>query len=239
MNLIQDCRNDKLSVVALHKIVQELASDFGLILEGPLSKICTVAGVNRTQVYERKKQLEEALNRIELAGPGRPASLLGTDTTALEKQGWQLCAQVLRFRLHHPGALVLHAGGHATYSDGFIRFILDLHDTREGSSEQFCEQVEVPYQTLRSWSKRDQGQPHEEHLPRLYPLLADGASNVARKIAEDYSVWEGSLRDFLKYEATRLHLGPTEHKGDVVVFVEIPALSIRGTLLFSLKFLLL
>lgn len=228
MNLIQDCRDDKLSVVALHKIVQKSAFDQGLLLEGSLSRICAVAGVNRTQVYERKKQLEEALSHLELAGPGRPASLSGSDTTSLEKQGWQLCEQVLRFRLHHPGALVLHAGGHATYSDGFIRFILDLHDTREGSSEQFCEQVEVPYQTLRSWSKRDQGQLHEEHLPRLYPNLADGASSAARKIAEDYSVWEGSLRDFLKYEAARLHLGPTAIRRVLVILGMLAVRSGKG-----------
>ena len=228
MNLIQDCRNDKLSIVALHKIVQELASDIGLILEGALSEICTVAGVNRTQVYERKNQLEEALSHIELAGPGRPACLSGSDTTALEKQGWQLCRQVLRFRLHHPGALVLHAGGHTTYSDGFIRFILDLHDTREGSSEQFCEQVEVPYQTLRSWSKRDREQPYEEYQPRLYPILADGASNAAREIVEDYSAWAGSLRDFLKYEAARLHLAPTAIRRVLVILGMIAVRSGKG-----------
>ena len=65
--------------------------------------------------------------------------------------------QVLLFRLDHPGALVLHAGGRATYSDGFIRFILDSRDMWEGSSERFCEQVDVPYQTLRSWSKKGSG----------------------------------------------------------------------------------
>ena len=228
MNLLQDCRNDKLSVVALHKVVQELALYQGLFVEGSLSRICAVAGINRTQVYERKKQLEEALSRLELAGPGRPASLPDSDTTALEKQGWQLCKQVLRFRLDHPGALVLHAGGHATYSDGFIRFILDLHDTREGSSEQFCEQVEIPYQTLRSWGKRDRGQPYEVHLPLLHPILADGASNAARKIAEDYSVWEGSLRDFLKYEAARVQLGPTAIRRVLVILGMLAVRSGKG-----------
>jgi hypothetical protein len=35
------------------------------------------------------------------------------------------------------------------------------------------------------------------------------ASTGVRHIAEDYSLREGSLRDFFKFEAPGLHLGPT------------------------------
>jgi hypothetical protein len=209
VTLIQDCQNDKLTVVALHKLAQECALNLGLPLEGSLSKICSVSEINRTQVYERKKQLEEALSNIELTGPGRPACPPAFGTVDRDAHGWQLCEQVLRFRLGHPGALVLHAGGHATYSDGFIRFILNLHDSWEGTSERFCEQAEIPYPTFRSWNKKDREEPYEEHRPRPRPALADGASIAARLIAEDYAVWEGSLRDFLKYEGARMQLAPT------------------------------
>ncbi len=228
MNLMQDCQNGKLTVIAMHKFVQEMALDLGLSLEGSLLRICAGALVNRTQVYERKKQLEEALTGIELASPGRPSCLPASDAKGLDAQGGMLREQVLLFRLDHPGALVLHAGGRATYSDGFIRFILDSRDMWEGSSERFCEQVDVPYQTLRSWSKKDLERPYEEHRRRTYPTLPGEASNDARRIAEDYALWEGSLRDFLKYEAARLHLGPTPIRRVLVILGLISVRSGKG-----------
>jgi hypothetical protein len=151
MNLLEDCKSSKLTLIATYKIVQEAADSMGVRLEGPLSKICEQAHVNRPQVYERKKQIEESLEEIELAGPGRPVvPFLPTEA----EKCWRLREQVLRFRLNHPGALVLRVGGYATYSDPFIRLIFDLHDEWEGSSERFCEQVEIPYATFRSWSKK-------------------------------------------------------------------------------------
>jgi hypothetical protein len=153
MNLLEDCKNNKLTLIATYKFVQETADSMGVSLEGPLAKICEHAQVNRPQVYERKKQIEESLEEIELTGPGRP--MIPASPTAQEK-GWRLREQVLRFRLKHPGALVLRVGGYTTYSDPFIRLILDLHDEWDGPSERFCEQVEIPYATFRSWSKKKQ-----------------------------------------------------------------------------------
>jgi len=156
MNLKQDFHNNKLTIVAMHKFLQERALDIGLNLEGPLTKICERAQINRPQVYERKTQIEDALGEIELAGPGRP--VIPTLPTEEEKN-WRLREKVLRFRLNHPGALVLRVGGHSTYSDSFIRFIFDLHDEWDGSSERFCEHVEIPYDTFRSWSKKKAATP--------------------------------------------------------------------------------
>ncbi len=211
----------------MHKFVQETAVGMGLRLEGSLVKICERAQVNRPHVYERKKQIEEAMGKIELADPGRPVCQPVSDATAQEEKGWRLREKVLRFRLSHPGALVLHAGGHTTYSDGFIRFILDACDEWEGSLDRFCVQAELPYQTLRSWLKRDQLQSYEEHHPRSYSSLLGEASDDALQIAEDYSVWEGSLRDFFKYEVARLHLGPTPIRRVMVIFGLIPVRSSR------------
>ena len=69
------------------------------------------------------------------------------------EKNWRLREEVLRYRLAHPGALVLHASGRATYSDGFIRFALDLLDQWQGGSEQFSKQAEIPLQTLNYWKK--------------------------------------------------------------------------------------
>ena len=228
MNLMQDCQENKLTLIAMHKFIQESAVVMGLSLEGSLARICERAQMNRSQVYERKKQIEDVLGKIALADPGRPVCKPVSDSTSPEEKGWRLREQVLFFRLKHPGALVSHVGGHATYSDGFVRFILDMHDAWEDSPDRFCAQVEVPYQTLRCWIRKDQVQPYEEHRPRPYSFLFGGASNDARQIAEDYSVWEGSLRDFFKYEVARLHLGPTPIRRVMVILGLIPVRSRKG-----------
>ncbi|MCB2184533.1 MAG: hypothetical protein KQH63_21125 [Desulfobulbaceae bacterium] len=72
MNIKEDSKNNKLTLIAMHKIIQDNAAELYMKLDGPLSRICERAGINRSQVYERKAQLEAALEMIELAGPGRP-----------------------------------------------------------------------------------------------------------------------------------------------------------------------
>ncbi|MCP4289507.1 MAG: hypothetical protein GY792_34645, partial [Gammaproteobacteria bacterium] len=114
MNIKEDLKNSKLTLIAMDKIIKEYASDMGVNLNGPLATICNAAGVNRTQVYERKNQLAEALAELELAGPGRPSNQPACDAGAQESQGWQLREKVLRYRLNYPGAVVVHSGGRAT-----------------------------------------------------------------------------------------------------------------------------
>ena len=226
--LIQDCRKDKLSVVALDRIVRELARELSLPLEGPLTRVCESAGINRTQVYERQRQLLEAMDKVELPGAGRPASLPVCAATSLEAPQWRLREQVLRFRLAHPGALVQHAGGHATYSDGFVRFVLDLRDDWQGSEEEFCVWVEIPCQTLRGWMRRNGERPYRQRPTLPLPPAVEGADGIARRIAEDYAAWAGSLRDFFKYESPRLHLAPTTIRRVLTIFGMIGVRSGKG-----------
>lgn len=208
MNIKEDCQSNKLTLIALHKLIGEKAQEQGIDLQGPLSTVCSNAGVNRTQVYERRQQLEEALSEISRANPGRPAqnreSLPG-----IERSEWEVRENVLLYRLDHPGAVVKHDSGKTSYSDGFIRFILDLHDRWEGAPERFCAQVEVPYQTLRNWRRSDEKLSYKEFSPRPLPLFPAEASKDFCQIVNDYAVWEGSLRDFFKFEVARMRIGPT------------------------------
>ena len=223
MNLKEDCQNNKLTLLAMSKFVQETAVNLGLSLEGPLSTVCEHAQVNRTQVYERKKQIEKTLEAIGLAGPGHPVS----HSCPVSDKGRRLRETVLRYRLDHPGAFVLHAGGRATYSAGFTRFILDLFDKWEGCHKQFCEHAEIPAQTFSCWREKDRGQPYAPHRAKPY-VSVSGASEDARRIADDYSKWEGGIRDFFKYETARLNLGPTPIRRVLVIFGLLPLRSAKA-----------
>jgi len=127
MNIQQDLKKNKLSLIALHLLTQDHAALAGLAFTGTVSEICKMAGVNRTQVYEKKAQLTKAFEGVELPQPGR-ASGKETPCSGQDTAGWQLQVAVLQYRLRNPGAFVWHPGGHTGYSPGFRRIILDLFD---------------------------------------------------------------------------------------------------------------
>ena len=225
MNIKEDFRNNKLTIIAAYKFIMEAAAAMHLSLEGTLSAICENIGVNRTQVYERKNQLEKILAGFELAGPGRP-SVPASDADDIQDREFR--EKVLRYRLEHPGAVVLHGSGRATYSNGFIRFILDLLDEWEGPPERYCKQIEVPYSTLRVWIKKDANQPVAQQRNRQIPSIPVSASADFRRIVEDYEAWQGSIRDFFKYETARMHMGPTPIRRVLVICGLLPARSIKS-----------
>jgi len=208
MTLQEHCKKDKLTVIAMYALLCDCASDGSIVLEGSLSEICHRAEVNRTQLYERKAQLRAALAEVELAGPGRPTQSESLPLSTEISAGYSVREQVLRYRLDHPGAVVSHPGGSTSYSDGFRRFILNLSDTWEGDLASFCQWTEIPYQTLMSWQRRDRTQPYMPPPVRAVPALSCSATEECRTIVQDYARWEGSLRDFLSYEAKRLRLAP-------------------------------
>jgi hypothetical protein len=206
MTLQEHCQKDKLTIIALHALLGDCAEQEALVLAGSLSGICRQAGVNRTQVYERKAQLWSVFAVVELAGPGRPVS--AEPAPAGIPAGCLLREQVFRYRLAHPGAVVAHASGSKTYGDGFRRFVLDLADGWEGMLEAFCQWAELPHPTLMNWQQRDRTQAYATPPRRVVPLLPDSATTECRTLVEDYAGWEGSMRDFLRYEAQRLRLAP-------------------------------
>jgi len=225
MNIQEDLRNNKLTIIAAYKLVMELAAAVSLSLEGTLSALCENAGVNRTQVYERKNQLEKILEGLELAGAGRP-SIPASEVDDIQDR--ELCEKVLRYRLEHPGAVVLHMSGRATYSNGFVRYILDLLDEWEGAPERFCRQAELPYSTLRVWIKKDVSQPFAQQENRPIPCIPVSASDDVRRIVEDYETWQGGIRDFFKYEAARMHMAPDPIRRVLVICGMLPPRSVKS-----------
>lgn len=209
MNIKEDCKKNKLTLIAMDKFLKESAANLYIELNGPLSTICEKAGVNRSQVYERKAQLEAAFEMIELAGPGRPEKNGARAGSGWEDQGWEVRERVLKYRLAHPGAMVVHKTGRTTYSDGFVKFILDISDAWGNSPELFCQYAEIPYATYRNWRQQDQVEPFEGSRPILQPFIPLSASITFRQIVEDFSGWTGGVREFFKYETARINLGPT------------------------------
>jgi hypothetical protein len=208
MTLQEHFQKNKLSIIAMQALLCDCAEDGSIVLAESLSGICRQAGVNRTQVYERKAQLWVLFAEIELAGPGRPLNAKPRSVSAEIPPGCQLREQVFRYRLDHPGALVPHAGGSTSYSDGFRRFVLDLADTWEDTLACFCQWAEVPYATLISWQRQDRTQPYAPAPRRAVPRLPASATADCHTIVDDYTRWEGGLRDFLGHEARRLQLAP-------------------------------
>jgi hypothetical protein len=73
-----------------------------------------------------------------------------------------------------------------------------------------------------SWQRRDRGEPYMPMSPRPVPALARSVSAEVRQIVEDYARWEGSLRDFLGFEASRLALAPTAIRRVLVITGMLP-----------------
>jgi hypothetical protein len=203
MNLSEKLHQDKLTLIAMNALTHDLANQFPLSLEGPLSQQCAQAGVNRSQVYEKKSQLQQLLSEVELASPGRPTSPLANEGFPLEEKEWQLKISVLQYRLDHPGAMVIHQH-YQTYSPEFKRFILRQADSWQGSMETFCHQIGVPYSSFSTWEKNELLVEACEETPK--PRLPRSASEDCHQIVFDYQRWQGSLREFLAFEASRLNL---------------------------------
>jgi len=68
-------------------------------------------------------------------------------------------------------------------------------------------------------------QPFSRQKNRPIPYVPVSASYDFRRIVEDYEAWQGGIRDFFKYEATRMHMGPTAIRRVLVICGMLPARS--------------
>jgi len=221
MTLSEKLLQDKLTVIAMNALIQEFANHFPLFLEGSISEQCSLAEVNRSYLYEKKALLRRILNQIELASPGRPTSPASQESFSLQRKEWELKTSVLQYRLDHPGAMVIHRR-YRTYSDQFRRFILELRDSWDGSIEVFCRQVGVPYSSLNNFEKEELSQIQESKEKQSKPDLPQNASETCLDIIYDYQKWEGSLRDFLSYEASQLKIAPNAIRRVLVIAGLLP-----------------
>jgi hypothetical protein len=226
MNLLETLKKDKLALIAMNTLLREYSTGLGLDLTGSVSGMCAQAGVNRSQVYEKRGHIAQALEAVGLPGPGRPRS--GVQGESHDAQACAFREKVIRYQLEHPGAVVKHESGQATYSDGFRRYVLDLADVWQRSPEHFCLQVEVPYPTFRSWQKRDRDNPYQERQLPGRPVVPESASEATRTILEDHRRWEGSLRDFFRFASARMRLPMNQIRRVLVICNVLPLKARKG-----------
>ena len=221
MNIYECCQNDKLMIIALKSLADECAVESNLDLTGTISNICKNAVVNRTHFYEKKAQLKESLKQVQMNGPGRPP--MEEPTRSDHSRGQHdFKIRSLRYRVENPGSVVPHCGGKVTYSNGFKRYALDLFDEWEGCQEHFCREIEIPFQTFMTWKKADTQKRFEKVEPKRMPEIAPTASEDAKAIVEDYASWQGSLRDFMPYEAERLGLNFNQIRQVLIITGMLP-----------------
>lgn len=226
MNLLETLKKDKLALIAMHTWVKDCSTGLGLDPAGSVSRMCAHAKVNRTQVYEKRRHIEAALEKVELSGPGRPRTSEGGE--AHDGQACALREKVLRYRLEHPGAVVDMGTGQVRYSDGFKRTLLDWADSWEGSPEHFCLQVEVAYPTFRSWQQRDRCERYQERDPLERTNVPESASEATRTLLEDHRRWEGSLRDFFRFASARMRLPVHQIRRVLVICNVLPRKGRKG-----------
>ncbi len=197
MNINQSLQSDPLTLIAIQAIVNQHAG--GIDLNDSIAGCCQQADVNRSQVYQRKDQLIQLFDNLQLPGPGRPS---GQQAPPDDAAFYQLKIQVLRYQVEHPGAKTVNGSGRCTYGDQFKCFVLDLLDQWPAGLDRFCQAVELPIDTVLSWKKSDIDVPVQPA-----PLACDCGDNpVVEQIVYDFTTWQGSVRGFLPYEAQRVNL---------------------------------
>ncbi len=72
MKILESLKTNKTIIIAMKSLIDELVIDLDLVIEGTITEICKNANVNRTYIYQKKAELKNILEQIELSGPGRP-----------------------------------------------------------------------------------------------------------------------------------------------------------------------
>ncbi|MFO7750186.1 MAG: hypothetical protein R6V54_08825 [Desulfobacteraceae bacterium] len=160
--------------------------------------------------------MNKALEQINLPGPGR-TPLQEPAASNMDSAGWQLQVALLQYRLENPCAFVPHPGRLTGYGPWFIRAVLHHLDQWTGSLEHFCALSEVPYPTLEAWKKKDEGQPYKATPVKPIPSFDANLNDLGRMIVEDYSKWQGSLKDFFVHERKRVNLPSNQIRRVLVI----------------------
>lgn len=202
--------------IALIVIAKRAAKQMKVDMNHDVSKICEEAGVSREYSYELGNRIVMALNGLAGFDPEDVSGVAPSNRGKQDNHQLmnELKVRVLRYRADHPGAVVSHGKSSTrTYSPGFQRLILQMHDEAGDSGltrAEFAQAVEVSTETLRHWLELDRQELDEkltEETVRKSGLkIPLHANELNRNMMELYRAWEGSTRAFVPYAARKLGL---------------------------------
>jgi hypothetical protein len=172
----------------------------------PAAAILAATGASKSRAYELVAKLAAVLPTLVRA-PGRPTRLSSpSDAAALEHT--ELTRDALAYIMAHPGC-VDRGAERNRYSDGFRRFVLDLHELHPSVAlDVFAVAVAVPLGTLKDWLRTSPSAPAPDEQPREKPAMAacDVENAHIQTVLDAWPRWSGSFIDFCEHVRRDLHV---------------------------------
>jgi hypothetical protein len=188
-------------LAALLLLARSLAERHGLACP-TAAAILAATGASKSRSYEIVARLAELLPTL-VRGPGRPARLSSPATDAVEYP--ELMRATLAYVMAHPGC-VDRGAERNRYSDGFRRFVLDLHEQHTSVTlEAFASSVALPLGTLKDWLRHPPGAV-EEPPEATAPAPRDTRGAHIQTVLDAWSRWSGSFLDFCEHVRRDLHV---------------------------------
>jgi hypothetical protein len=164
--------------------------------------ILAATGASKSRAYEVVVKLAALLPTLVRA-PGRPARPSLSSTAAAEHP--ELTRATLAYVMAHPGC-VDRGAKRNRYSDGFRRFVLDLHEQHSSVAlDAFAGAVTLPLGTLKDWLRHPPGA-EEEPQEATTPAPRDIRGVHIQTVLDAWSRWSGSFLDFCEHVRRDLHV---------------------------------
>lgn len=205
MKLPPQLLQHKTLMIAILTLARRIAKALEIDLSAPLAETCRTLGANRTSVYEQLQRLLACLQQLAQARPGRPRVQAAP---ASDPEIDALTVEVLEFRIRCPGAVIEHPH-RTTYADAFRRFILQHHDRWQGTLLDFAQAVRVPLDTLRDWLANDRAETLKPQR-KTRPSVPANASQLTRRIIDEWMRWIGPTRAFIPHAARCFQLSAAQ-----------------------------
>ena len=165
--------------------------------------ILAATGASKSRAYELVAKLAAVLPTLVRA-PGRPARPSLPSGAASEHT--ELTRAVLAYVMAHPGC-VDRGAERNRYSDGFRRFVLDLHEQHLSVAlDTVATAIAVPLGTLKDWLRNPPEAVDEEPLETTAPVPCDIRATHIQTVLVAWSRWGGSFLDFCAHVRRDLHV---------------------------------
>ncbi|MCP3884489.1 MAG: transposase family protein [Propionibacteriaceae bacterium] len=171
-------------------------------------QILTATGAGRSQAYQCKTMILEALPKLQRP-TGRPSASAEMPPPATADG--ELTGAVLKYVMAHPGC-VCAGSSRRRYSDDFRRFVLELREQHPDLDRDAVSQAtQVPLPTLKEWlrggssANTEATEEKKTHTAkRLRAQSSDTEATAAtsvhiQTILDEWHGWEGDLSHFVDH----------------------------------------